>query len=339
MCVHPYIATRKDGVLVPVPCGKCMECLRDYQNDWAFRLTQECRRVPCPIKVELTFAPEFVPVAYNDEVGEWQTVISKRDVQLFLKRLRKMCPEFKNNLRYYAIGEYGKDGNRCHYHIILISDAILKPYQYYKRILSAWGKGFIYIKRCEQTQIGYVTKYLNKLDESPHIVKPFRLMSKHFGLCYLSDRMLDYFFSTFATSVPWKKGYIKLPRYYRKKLDEWSNRNYGLKCSGLTFSDVVRFQKFEPKGIQVYFDDFCKNYLDHYRNIVKIETCKCIQGGYSLPDFEKLSPNAVFQYFVQSVREISLLIDESNRMKKQIQVRHGKTRVYPQDMRKVWNSS
>ena len=327
--------TRKDGALVPVPCGKCMECLRDYQNDWAFRLTQECRRVICPIKVELTFAPEYVPVAYNDEVGEWQSYVSKRDVQLFLKRLRKMCPEFKNNLRYYAIGEYGKDRNRCHYHIVLISDAIKTPYQYYKQLLYAWGQGFIYIKRCEQEQIGYVTKYLNKLDESPHITKPFKLMSKHFGLCYLSDRMVDYFFTSFATSVPWKSGHIKLPRYYRKKLDEYSSRFYGLKCAGLTFSEVVRFRKYEPKGVNIFFDDFCRNFDYHYKTIVGRELHRCRVNGLSTAHIDKLSVNGVFRYFCESIREIMILQDQSFRKRRQIQVKHNCTRLTPKDLAKV----
>lgn len=339
MCVSPYIATRGDGQLVPVPCGKCVECLKDWQNDWSFRLTQECRQVSCPIVVELTFAPEYLPVAYNNEAMEWQSYVSKRDVQLFLKRLRKICPEFKNNLRYFAVGEYGGDYNRAHYHVVLISSAIKTVYQYYNKILQAWNQGFIYIKRCQSEQIGYVTKYLNKLDKSSHITSPFKLFSKHLGLCYLTDKMIDYFFKTFATGVPFKRGYIKLPRYYRKHLDKISEKygtgHYGYDVAGLNYSDVIRLKKYDPKGLAVYFNDFCDNFQDHFRTIVRDEVHKARVGGYAVPDLTKLSPNGVFKFFCARVNDISLAIYESNRIKRNIQVKHKFTRLTERDLQKV----
>lgn len=348
MCVSPFIVDLPDGSKCPVPCGKCIECLSDWSNDWSFRLWQECKRTICPVHLTLTFDPEFVPVAYNEEVGEWQSYVCKRDVQLFLKRLRKMCPEFKNNLRYFAVGEYGgsdkyvKGGhNRAHYHLILISPCITSVYQYANAFRRAWsdpqtGKsyGFIKLKFAARDQIGYLCGYLNKLDKSPHITPPFKLFSKSIGLCYLTEKVVEYFFRTFATGVKNQAGYWqRLPRYYRKKLDQLSvNHPYLSRC-GMTFSDVVRSQKFEAKGIQAHFDYFCRNFNDIAREVIKKEVSYCRRYGYSLP--EHWSTQHLFVQFCKFIPEVAQAQADSYNKIDEIKVRHKFTKLYKRDLEKV----
>lgn len=56
----------------------------------------------------LTFADEFLPEDYS---------INVRDIQLFMKRLRKQLGH--NRVRYFACGEYGDASYRPHYHLLL----------------------------------------------------------------------------------------------------------------------------------------------------------------------------------------------------------------------------
>jgi hypothetical protein len=58
----------------------------------------------------------FATLTYDDEHLPEDGSVHKRDVQLFLKRLRK---HYKKPLRYFAVGEYGESSLRPHYHIIL----------------------------------------------------------------------------------------------------------------------------------------------------------------------------------------------------------------------------
>ena len=328
MCVSPYIATDKQGNYVPVPCGKCIECLRDYQNEWSFRLGKEMSNLVCPIFVTLTYNDENVPVAYNNDVCEWQSYVDKHEVQLFLKRLRKMCPEFKNNLRYFALGEYGKDGNRAHYHIVLMSPAILYPTQYYMKILRAWqGKGFIYVTRCEKKQIRYVTKYLNKIDQSSHITKPFRLMSKSIGLNYLSERMIKYFFDTLKPMVKGVNGWQKMPRYYKKKLDEFAEKYTGLnwRYPFMNFTESLKMHDFKPKGLNVYFSKFVENYANIYVRVLAHELLQFQTQGITMRNLD--NPNVVFGIYCETIKAVCDAQYNSNRQILNCQVRHGKTRI------------
>lgn len=62
--------------------------------------------------VTLTYAPEFLPSSGS---------LVKRDVQLFMKRLRKF---FRGErISFFACGEYGDTTRRAHYHAILFGAA------------------------------------------------------------------------------------------------------------------------------------------------------------------------------------------------------------------------
>lgn len=94
-----------DGIDGFLPCHKCVECQIQYSNEWALRCCQEMKYHSCACFVTLTYNDAHLP---SDGV-------SKRDIQLFIKRLRKDNVK----LRYFACGEYGSKGLRPHYHLIL----------------------------------------------------------------------------------------------------------------------------------------------------------------------------------------------------------------------------
>lgn len=88
MCVNPYIATKLDGSKVCVPCGKCIDCRKDFQKEWIFRLSQEVKSCQVPCFITLTYNDDNLPI--GDVDGVPQSVLVKSDLQKFLNVCVKM---------------------------------------------------------------------------------------------------------------------------------------------------------------------------------------------------------------------------------------------------------
>ena len=150
------------GVSTPVsvPCGKCVPCLVNKRSDWSFRLEQEHR---------VSKTAHFVTLTYDAKHLRTDGSLEKRDLQLYLKRLRKNESVNYGNqrLRYYAVGEYGTHGGRPHYHILLFNATDENT------IRKAWrdskGKpiGIVHVGKVEAASIAYVTKYIIQKDTYP----------------------------------------------------------------------------------------------------------------------------------------------------------------------------
>ena len=151
----------------------------------------------------------FVTLTYDDEHLPSDGMLAKRDVQLYLKRLRKSLEPRK--FRYYLCGEYGPQTHRPHYHAILFG---LHPEIDAFAINKAWQKGFCVIGQdCSDASIqyvaGYVTKKITKRDDG--IAPEFALMSRKpaIGVPFLSwfhkalgDEKYEGLFDSVAGGVP-----------------------------------------------------------------------------------------------------------------------------------------
>ncbi len=102
---------------INVPCGHCVGCRLDKSRQWADRMMLELDHSKTAIFVTLTYDPLNVPLACVLDDGSPLFTLDKRDVQLFMKRLRKAFPG--REIRYYLAGEYGSETHRPHYHAIL----------------------------------------------------------------------------------------------------------------------------------------------------------------------------------------------------------------------------
>lgn len=102
---------------VNVPCGHCIGCRLDKSRQWADRMMLELDHSKTAIFVTLTYDPLNVPVACALDDGSVLFTLDKRDVQLFMKRLRKYFDG--REIRFYLAGEYGTETHRPHYHAIL----------------------------------------------------------------------------------------------------------------------------------------------------------------------------------------------------------------------------
>ncbi len=203
----------KNSLTNVVPCGKCSECLAKRANNWSFRLIEEQKVSHSSAFITLTYADP--PLSINGN----QT-LHKKDMQDFMKRLRKKC--FKK-LKYYTVGEYGTKLKRPHYHSIIFN---LPPsYIYDDRILAdIWTHGHVDIAPCNEATIKYTLKYLQKEKWEPkHELDDrnpeFSMMSKKMGLSYLTPEILKYHHNTLNSYVTRSQGQKEpLPRYYRDKI-------------------------------------------------------------------------------------------------------------------------
>lgn len=229
-CLKPI--TLKNGITVN--CGRCRACRVNRSTMWTLRLIFELDKWKYASFVTLTYNEDKIPEDFG---------LCKRDLQLFIKRLRSRLSEDNRRLVYYAVGEYGSDNRsspigiehgRPHYHLIIFGlnpdpydednkdrDLIADCWENCDRVLFGWKRSNNAIDFVNRVTIGYVTGYVQKklngqvakeyyADRQP----PFMQCSHYLGLEYF-DKWKNYYFDL---------GYIRfkghknaVPRYFRKK--------------------------------------------------------------------------------------------------------------------------
>ena len=152
-CLHPQRGTKiNDGTKYHYGyrCGVCVSCRIERREQWAARILLECM---------LHSNNVFVTLTYDEEHRPEDGSVSKRELQLFLKRFRKVHAPF----RYFAVGEYGERTRRPHYHAILFGvSSISKPY-----IDLAWSRdssslGWTHVVPVAIQHARYIARYTVK---------------------------------------------------------------------------------------------------------------------------------------------------------------------------------
>lgn len=206
-----YVFDYETGVCWPmfieVPCGHCILCKDKKTRDWKFRaLCESITSDNSTYFVTLTYNPKYFP----------SRGVHKEAVQLFMKRLRIKLSRLgiEHNIKYFAVGEYGKDSKRPHYHLLLwnfpdndkvhfpnitaVLHFIEECWSTYKRDENGvWiypkgsrtpardPLGFCYCEPCDKGAYGYVMKYMRKSITPPPGMNPtFYLSSKFIGAAY-----------------------------------------------------------------------------------------------------------------------------------------------------------
>lgn len=213
-CISPRYLHKQDMV---VPCGNCAFCAATKRSDWALRLHYEGRR---------HLVKKFVTLTYADAHLRWKDGVSqldKRDVQLWLKRLR-----FNSGVkvRYFAVGEYGSKTFRPHYHILLfgdVSDAVIG---------SSWPFGLVHIGTVTEASVMYCLGYIvngKGWKMRTKRVAPFALMSRGNGIpgdpfqyglghSYLTPAMVEWHRSGRKNYAILNGSKRHLPRFYKCKI-------------------------------------------------------------------------------------------------------------------------
>ena len=231
-----------------VPCGHCINCRLAYSRQWADRLMLEKEYHEDAWFVTLTYNPFFVPTSYfvDENTGELMPAYSlvKRDVQLFMKRLRELSGQ---KIRFYAAGEYGGKTFRPHYHLIIFGLHLDKDHDLYnpryghsgftlwqsRLVERAWSKilfdrvwpiGNVSVAPVNWQTCAYVARYVTKkLDgemaqyyEYFNIERPFSLMSRKPGIAkqYYLDHPEFMEKGSVFLSTPDGSKKIRVPKYF-----------------------------------------------------------------------------------------------------------------------------
>lgn len=200
MCLYPrqvMVQSRTFGVrrVIDAPCGKCVECLKQRQNDWKLRICHECAYWSHVYFFTLTYRDSALPcsVTYHDEYDNiygvyrlpyarmiadengmvYKSTAYVEDVQNFIKRMRTdygRKHDCNLDMKYFICAEYGpnpKGTKRPHYHGVLMTSAEyfdLLPY------FNQWKSDFgridfveVGIHREDKSSVAnYISKYCAK---------------------------------------------------------------------------------------------------------------------------------------------------------------------------------
>lgn len=153
------------GIAISVPCGKCIGCKLEHSRQWAMRCMHEKRLHTESAFVTLTYDPKHLP--------DGGTLV-KRDLQLFMKRYRKIAGD---GVRFFACGEYGEKSLRPHYHVLLLNKDFVdkRPIKtgseytlYASKLLSQlWTAGSHVIGDVNFESAAYVARYCTKKITGP----------------------------------------------------------------------------------------------------------------------------------------------------------------------------
>lgn len=202
MCIKT-IYLEKRGI--DVPCGRCYECVKRRRNDWYIRCLLESRHRRYTYFGLLTYK----------EVG---SSLEKRDVQLFLKRLRS----YGYQLSYLIAGEYGELRKRPHWHCLFFSDERIN----FSHISKAWTGGYegsssnvsgwIRFEPIRTARsIRYTVKYLYKYDGT---CSKFELMmSKNPAIGHSFLKNHRFFLERESATFSIDGRVTAMPRYFKRK--------------------------------------------------------------------------------------------------------------------------
>lgn len=170
-----------------LPCGKCIGCRLDRSRTWAIRCVHEAQMYKQNCFITLTYNPENLPSGGT---------LEHRDVQNFMKRLRKMLGHSdRNKVKYYMCGEYGEKNKRPHYHLCLFNyDFPDREYWksgkkgdklYTSKILQKlWqDKGYCIIGDVTFESAAYVARYITKKITGPMAKNHYGDLKPEYNTC------------------------------------------------------------------------------------------------------------------------------------------------------------
>jgi hypothetical protein len=240
---RPLVFNAKDGypdLPIQIPCGQCIGCRLEYSRQWAIRCVHEASLYTENSFLTLTYAPEHLPGDYS---------ISKRELQLFIKRLRKVTGK---KIRYFACGEYGEKNNRPHYHALIFGydfpdklpwsktkkgDLLFRS----KELEKIWTKGHSYIGHVTFESAAYVSRYIVKKQKGKDAPEKYEILDKDTGEIHFQEKEFVLMSRKPGIGADWIKLYkkdtnkdfitirgkkMKLPKYYDNYLETLSEDDF-----------------------------------------------------------------------------------------------------------------
>jgi len=144
---------------IMIPCNKCFGCQLEKTRQWSVRIMHEAKLHPSSTFITLTYRK-----------NPW--TLNKRDMQLFLKRMRKDLQKRNIFIKFFQSGEYGGARERPHHHAIIFGydfpDKIYRgkrgEYPVYdsEELKKWWTHGRVEIGQLTVKSAQYVASYLTQ---------------------------------------------------------------------------------------------------------------------------------------------------------------------------------
>lgn len=306
-CLHPrYIVNPYTHEHLLVPCGHCKACYTTKSLRYKLQcdLERACHKF-C-LFITLTYAPAYLPLCQlvssdienlydivdEDGVVMARTSLSakqkdmlfrkfrndkipylrKRDLQLFLKRLRKrIYSHTHEKVRFYAVGEYGPVHFRPHYHVLLFFSSKETLSYAFDAVCASWRYGRVDVQLSVSDVSKYVSGYVNSFSCLPnfyqaHLLSPFNCHSQKLGQGYFSY-LRDSIYEKTVDEI------ISCRSVIDGRYQEFSTLSsiislYFPKCRGYsTLSAYDRAFVYKIYRIGMKFFPYSKNCMDLARNV------------------------------------------------------------------------
>lgn len=167
ICKSPYMV----GGSIPVGCGQCLPCRINRRRLWTWRMFYEAQLHQSNCFVTLTYDEDHLPPLRS---------VVPSDLTAWIKRLRAAVEP--RRFRYFAVGEYGDESARPHYHAILFGlgqrDSEIIDHAWQGRGLTATFEANEFTF---QYTAGYTVKKLTRRDDP-------RLNGRHPEFARMSNR-------------------------------------------------------------------------------------------------------------------------------------------------------
>jgi len=142
-----------------VPCGTCICCREEQARQAAVRIAHEAQTHE---------RNAFLTLTYNDQTLPPYGSLNYQDLTKFLKRARKAF----GKLRYYAVGEYGDQSLRPHYHLCIFGHDFTEqriitrknPHLLWTQeaVTRCWGLGRVEVGALTFETARYTASYVTK---------------------------------------------------------------------------------------------------------------------------------------------------------------------------------
>lgn len=274
LCRNPYVQG-----MAAYDCGQCMPCRAKRRRLWTHRLMLEGLEARGSAFVTLTYRPENLPENMS---------LVPLHLQNWLKRFREMISP--RRVRFYAVGEYGDESERPHYHVALYGydTCIYGRSQYTDKRLNccpicdlvrdSWGHGFVYLGELEIKSAMYIAGYmLKKMTKADDV----RLKGRHPEFARMSLRpgigawamdeiahaLLTYKLDEKLVDVPESlrhgKKLMPLGRYLRRRLRERIGRDPG--CPESVLEEMAQemrpLSRVDERYSALFGQTFARSYL------------------------------------------------------------------------------
>lgn len=204
--IHAY----NDGVHIPgyhyVPCGKCIACRITERNKWTSRLLEVFNESKNCYFITLTYDDAhcmLLPKVKEDTpIEDCYPSLHREHLEQFVRKLKvdtnkianqllkqkgvsyKERRKYRHPFKYFAVGDYGEQTVRPHYHIVIFN-SLLDAKRLAEYISKNWQYGVqndvqdLIPERC-----AYICKYVSLLPKTENYYKslnidlPFRIVSR-----------------------------------------------------------------------------------------------------------------------------------------------------------------